>query len=133
VTLRHDGPRYRTRWRMELRHVELIHPIQLQRLETDPRAAATARLSHNARDVAMPFRIVGHHQHRAVVAGHAFCCVRQTIVNDIGLSFLWSVLKDDTLLKSDCRTLNDAKKLCRAAANEVRRDFQPQAAFAVGG
>jgi hypothetical protein len=64
------------------------------------------------------FRIVGHHVHRAIVGGHTFSCARENTTTEGGPSFRWLALKDATVLKSDCPTLNAAKKLCRAAASE---------------
>jgi hypothetical protein len=66
----------------------------------------------------MQFKIVGQHEHRAVVGGSTFLCVRHDTKTDNGLSITWTALRDNTVLKSDCRTLNEAKNVCRAAAAE---------------
>ena len=66
----------------------------------------------------MQFRIVGQHVHRAVVGGSTYSCTRQDTKTDGGLSIAWTAMKDNAVLKSDCRTLNEAKNVCRAAAAE---------------
>lgn len=67
----------------------------------------------------MQFRIVGQHQHRAVVGQSEYLCIRQSIATDAGVTLAWTVLKDGAPLKTDCRTLNEAKQLCRAAATSA--------------
>lgn len=68
----------------------------------------------------MLFRRIGPHQHRSVKGGHTFCCTRQGIARKAGSPIRWSAFKDDTLLKNDCATLAEAKKLCRASGTRVR-------------
>ncbi len=63
----------------------------------------------------MLFRIVGEHNHRAVANGSTFTCIRLHTTTDKGIAITWSASKDGVVLKSDCRTLNEAKQLCRAA------------------
>lgn len=83
------------------------------------RAVAVPRPSTGPKIGAMLFAIVGPHQHKAVVSGRVFRCVREAaIVNDV-LSIRWSAFAGEALLKSDCRTLNEAKRLCRAAGKGV--------------
>lgn len=64
----------------------------------------------------MLFRIIGAHIHRAELRGEAFTCVGKITMIGERAVILWSVYRGDALLKDDCRTLNEAKKLCREAA-----------------
>jgi hypothetical protein len=66
----------------------------------------------------MLFRIVGNHQHRAVVGGSTFLCVRRDTPNETGITMVWIACRNDAVLKDDCPTLNHAKKLCREVAAE---------------
>jgi hypothetical protein len=66
----------------------------------------------------MQFKIVGNNQHQAVHGGSAFTCILETTRTETGHLNRWSAFKNDRLLKTDCRTLNEAKKVCRAAAAE---------------
>lgn len=63
----------------------------------------------------MQFRIVGPHQHRAVVGPTVFLCVRHDVVTDAGRVISWIASRNGTVLKDDCRTLNESKNLCRRA------------------
>ena len=63
----------------------------------------------------MMFRIVGDHTHRAVVGGVMFVCVRSAKETDDGVVISWAAYREKALLKGDCRTLNEAKALCRGA------------------
>ncbi len=65
----------------------------------------------------MQFRIVGHHQHQAIVEGVKFTCVRTATATDAGLSVRWAAYRNEVILKPDCRTLNEAKNVCRSAAS----------------
>ena len=69
----------------------------------------------------MKFRIVGPHIHQAVVGGRTFSCVRKALMTEAGLLVSWSASKDKAVLKNGCRTLNEAKNLCRAAVVEAVR------------
>jgi hypothetical protein len=62
----------------------------------------------------MQFRIAGEHQHVAVVGAHTFSCIRRAETTPQGLMITWTAYKDSAVLKSDCRTLNEAKNLCRS-------------------
>lgn len=64
------------------------------------------------------FRIVGAHQHRAVVGPSTFVCLRRDTVTDEKLVVFWIAARNETVLKDDCRTLNEAKNLCRRALAE---------------
>lgn len=64
----------------------------------------------------MQFRIVGVHIHQAIFQGCTFTCIRQHTTTDGGVTISWVASQGSTILKSDCRTLNEAKNLCRAAA-----------------
>ena len=66
----------------------------------------------------MLFRIVGTHQHRAVVGANTFTCVRRDLVQDGQARIWWIACRNETVLKDDCRTLNQAKNLCRQALAE---------------
>jgi hypothetical protein len=66
----------------------------------------------------MQFRIVGPHQHRAVVGSSTFVCIRRDSTTDGRLVITWVACRNDAVLKDDCRTLNEAKNLCRAASAE---------------
>jgi hypothetical protein len=66
----------------------------------------------------MHFRIIGAHQHRAVVGPDTFVCVRRDAATDAGPVICWIASRNDAVLKGDCRTLNEAKKLCRQASAE---------------
>jgi hypothetical protein len=66
----------------------------------------------------MQFRIVGAHQHRAVVGSNTFVCIRRNATTEAGPVILWVASRNDAVLKDDCRTLNEAKNLCRRASAE---------------
>ncbi len=66
----------------------------------------------------MQFRIIGAHQHRAVVGPSTYLCVRREAPTDVGLALVWIACRNDTVLKADCRTLNEAKNLCRQTLTE---------------
>ena len=66
----------------------------------------------------MQFKIVGQHEHRAVVGDTIFSCVRHDTKTDAGLLISWIASRNNVVLKNDCRTLNEAKNVCRAAATE---------------
>jgi hypothetical protein len=66
----------------------------------------------------MLFRIVGAHQHRAVVRSSTFLCVRRIVPNGDSQTILWIASRNDVVLKDDCRTLNEAKNLCRRVSEE---------------
>lgn len=68
----------------------------------------------------MQFRIVGTNQHRAVVGPDTFLCVRRDTATDRGVSMLWLACRNDVVLKDNCRTLNEAKNLCRQALAETQ-------------
>jgi len=63
----------------------------------------------------MPFRIVGPDRHQSVAGGRTFTCVRECTTSDAGIAIRWAAFNDDLLLKADCRTLNEAKNICRSA------------------
>ena len=79
---------------------------------------AAAQPSRRSRGPAMHFRMVGHDQHRAMVDGTTFSCTRESITTEAVVTYRWSAFKDTTLLKGDCRTLNEAKIWCRAALSD---------------
>jgi hypothetical protein len=62
----------------------------------------------------MLFRIIAPHTHKAIIGKDTFVCLRALSEPDLAVS--WSAAKNDVVLKSDCRTLNEAKKVCREAA-----------------
>lgn len=64
----------------------------------------------------MDFRIIAPHTHRATSAAGAFTCLRTATPSEAGLQVTWAAYRDNELLKADCRTLNEAKKVCRSAA-----------------
>lgn len=66
----------------------------------------------------MQFRIVGTHQHRAVVGGTTFLCVRRDRPAETGIAVHWIACRNDAVLKEDCRTLNEAKNFCRQVLAE---------------
>jgi hypothetical protein len=66
----------------------------------------------------MQFKIVGTHQHRAVVGTSTFLCVGRHTPSDAAIVMLWIVCRNDAVLKDDCRTLNEAKNLCRQVSAE---------------
>lgn len=66
----------------------------------------------------MQFRIVGAHQHRAFVGSNTFVCIRRDAATDAGLAISWIASRNNAVLKDDCRTLNEAKNLCRRALAE---------------
>lgn len=66
----------------------------------------------------MQFKIVGAHQHRAVVGPSTFLCLRRDTTTDAGLVIAWIASRNNTVLKDNCRTLNEAKNLCRQASAE---------------
>jgi hypothetical protein len=72
--------------------------------------------------MSMLFRIVGAHRHRAIMNGHTFWCERATTKTDTGLLVRWSALQGNLILKADCRTLNEAKNLCRVKAADEPGD-----------
>ena len=56
-----------------------------------------------------------------------YSCTRTsfTVTTDAGSTNLWSALMNDVLLQADCRTLNEAKNVCRAAARvDFARDLK---------
>jgi hypothetical protein len=67
----------------------------------------------------MQFRIVATHQHRAVVGANTFLCVRRDMVNDASGGIRWIACRNGTVLNDDCRTLNQAKNLCRQVLAEL--------------
>jgi hypothetical protein len=69
----------------------------------------------------MHFRIVGLHAHRALVNASTYCCIRASTPRGEMLPIRWAAFRDGVVLHADCRTLNEAKKLCRGAARETRR------------
>lgn len=94
-------------------------------------ASAEAQPSTNARNGAMLFKIVGPHQHRAVLGQRVFWCERESTVADGKLTVRWSAFEGKALLKCDCRTLNAAKNLCRRiAAGDRSRPYQAAISFA---
>jgi hypothetical protein len=66
----------------------------------------------------MQFRIVGAHQHRAVVGPSTFLCVGRHSANATNVVMLWIACRTEAVLKDDCRTLNEAKNLCRQVSAE---------------
>ncbi|HVS53583.1 MAG TPA: hypothetical protein VHD62_14605 [Opitutaceae bacterium] len=70
----------------------------------------------------MLFKIVAPHRHRAALGERIFWCERHATVTESGLSIRWSALEGKILLKGDCRTLNEAKNLCRGAAGLADSD-----------
>lgn len=72
----------------------------------------------------MQFRIVGTHQHRAVVGSSTFLCVRRNTASDTAVATLWIASRNGVVLKDDCRTLNEAKNLCRQVSVEERQIHQ---------
>jgi hypothetical protein len=64
----------------------------------------------------MRFRIVAIHTHQAEEAGITFTCLRRATPSEAGLHIAWEVYRGQELLKADCRTLNEAKTLCRTTA-----------------
>ncbi len=64
----------------------------------------------------MRFHIAGPHDHQAVVAGNTYSCVRTDTRTETGVVITWTVRKNGIVIKSDHRTLNDAKKHCREDA-----------------
>ena len=66
----------------------------------------------------MHFRIVGPNQHRAVVGPSTFLCVRRDTRIENGIALVWIASRNDVVLKDDCRTLNEAKNLCRQVSAE---------------
>jgi hypothetical protein len=66
----------------------------------------------------MQFRIVGAHQHKAVVGPSTFLCVRRDTPTETGLTVRWLACRNEAVLKDDCRTLNEAKNLCRQVSAE---------------
>jgi hypothetical protein len=67
----------------------------------------------------MQFRIVGPHQHKAVVGDSTFLCVRRDKAQATGVAVLWLASRNEAVLKDDCRTLNEAKNLCRQVSAEA--------------
>jgi hypothetical protein len=68
----------------------------------------------------MLFRIVAPHTHRAFAGGETFTCFRRTAKEPSGLQITWAAYRGEVLLKNDCRTLNEAKRLCRDIGAEPR-------------
>ena len=66
----------------------------------------------------MQFRIVGVDQHRAVVGPNTYICVRRDKTIESGVFPRWVACRNNTVLKEDCRTLNEAKNICRQALAE---------------
>lgn len=62
----------------------------------------------------MMFRLTGTHTHQTEVGGEVFTCLRKDIPRESGFDITWWVYRGDVLLKNDCRTLNEAKRLCRS-------------------
>ena len=62
----------------------------------------------------MQFRITAPHHHQAVRSGSTFSCTLKRVATPTGLAISWCVRRNDQILKDDCRTLNEAKNLCRA-------------------
>jgi len=83
---------------------------------SNPRAAAPTAPARTVRMAPLAFRIAGDHRHEAVAGGHTFSCTREWTTSDAGVSIRWSACDDRVPLKADCRTLNEAKNVCRAAA-----------------
>jgi hypothetical protein len=70
----------------------------------------------------MDFRLVGPHQHQATAGGQTFFCFRRVVrIQEGGLAISWSASRGEVVLKNDCRTLNEAKNLCRAAARPTAK------------
>jgi len=87
-----------------------------RRLEMQATASGRPLPSNATTTSAMLFRIVGPHQHRAVLGDRVFRCERETTKTDERLTIRWSAFEGQTLLAADCRTLNAAKQVCRLAA-----------------
>lgn len=66
----------------------------------------------------MQFRVVGADQHRAVVGAVTYLCVCREIIVNTEWVLRWAACRNEVVLKDDCRTLNEAKNLCRAVAAE---------------
>ena len=66
----------------------------------------------------MQFRIVGPHQHRATVGPSTFMCIRRDAATEAGVVMAWVASRNDVVLKDNCRTLNEAKNLCRQVSAE---------------
>jgi hypothetical protein len=65
----------------------------------------------------MMFRIVAPHTHRAFMGTDTVTCIRKAVTTEAGLEISWAAYRGDQLLKGDCRTLNEAKNVCRSATN----------------
>lgn len=63
----------------------------------------------------MLFRIIAPHTHQASSGGETFTCYRKAVMVDQRLEVTWSAYHGEQLLKDDCRTLNEAKNVCRKA------------------
>jgi len=92
-----------------------------RRSETPARVVPEVRPPTNPKGGALLFRIVGPHQHRAELGGRIFWCQRESSAADGGLVIRWSAFEGTVLLKGGLRTLNDAKKLCRATSSAGTR------------
>ncbi|MES2693035.1 MAG: hypothetical protein V4773_06145 [Verrucomicrobiota bacterium] len=68
----------------------------------------------------MQFRIVGADQHRAVVGATTFLCVCRETTLASGVALRWVACRNEVVLKDDCRTLNEAKNLCRQVLAEEK-------------
>jgi hypothetical protein len=77
--------------------------------------AATHRFAPGCR---MQFHIIGPHEHRAVVGPTTFLCIRRDVVTEDKRVIAWLACRNNTVLKDDCRTLNEAKNLCRRTLAE---------------
>jgi hypothetical protein len=54
-----------------------------------------------------------------MIGSDTFVCLRAR--SESALAVSWSASKNDVVLKNDCRTLNEAKKVCRLAAGWTGR------------
>ena len=93
----------------------------VRRLEVREDAGVRAPPRAHAGNGVMNFRIMGPHQHRAMWGDRVFWCERETTTTEGRLTSRWSAFEGKILLQRDCPTLNDAKRLCRAAASEDPR------------
>lgn len=64
----------------------------------------------------MLFRIVAPHTHQARAAAGVFTCLRVLTAGELHPQISWSVYLGEVVLKTDCRTLNEAKQVCRREA-----------------
>jgi hypothetical protein len=107
----------------------------MKHVPTNPVESSTAKAARpsSKRAVSMLFRIVEPHRHRAILGDRIFWCERATTKTEMGLSVRWSALQGDLVLKSDCRTLNEAKNLCRIKAADEPRTERLHADLAAPG